>query len=171
MQTVQASFSQIVYDDAGAELGQQYGDFYLSRPGRFRWDYKEGQQIIADGKKIYMYDADLEQVTIRSVQNALGQVPSMLLVNDGTNIQQHFKISELPSDSGSEWVLLEPRQEEAGYDYLKISFSDGQISAIHLQDALGNNTQLQLTNVKQNIKLSSSLFKFAIPEGVDVLEE
>ena len=172
VKTIQASFSQVVVDDSGEELEQQHGIFYLSRPGKFRWDYVgSGQQIIADGKNIYMYDADLEQVTIRSMQNALNQVPSMLLVNDGLEIDQHFTITNLPPENNIEWVLLEPKQDEAGYEQLKIAFSNNQLFAIHLLDALGNDTRLQLKEVKQNTKLSSSLFRFNVPDGVDVLTD
>lgn len=172
VQTVQAMFSQTVLDDAGESFEQQQGVFYLSRPGKFRWDYvNTGQQIIADGKNIYMYDADLEQVTVRSVQNALDQIPSMLLVNNGVDIEKYFKVSSLPSEQDFDWVLLEPKQDEAGYNQLKIGFSNNQLFAIHLQDALGNDTRLQLSKVQQNIPLAASLFKFVAPEGADVLTD
>lgn len=172
VKTVQASFSQSVIDDAGEQLEAQTGMFYLSRPGKFRWDYlNSGQQIIADGKNVYMYDKDLEQVTVRPVQNALNQVPSMLLVDTGVDIESYFNVSGLPPVDGVEWVLLEPLQDEAGYEQLKIGFKGTVLHAIHLRDALGNDTRLELAEIKQNMTLDSSLFIFEVPEGADVLTD
>lgn len=176
--TLQASFTQKVIDETGMTLETSSGVFSLSRPGKFRWDYKstdpdipQGQQIIADGQSIFMFDPDLEQVTQRSLQDALGQVPSLLLVQTGTNIEQHFVITDFGVTDGLSWVALKPKDENAGYQQLMIGFKNSQLSAITLLDGLGNETRLSLFQVKSNISLSKGLFKFTPPEGVDVLRE
>lgn len=176
--TLQAVFTQKVIDETGMTLESTSGMLSLSRPGKFRWNYKsadpdipQGQQIIADGKSIFMYDPDLEQVTQRSLQDALGQIPSLLLVQSGTNIDQHFVITDFALTDGLSWVALKPKDENAGYQQLMIGFKSGQLSAINLLDGLGNETRLSLSQVKTNTKLDKGLFNFIPPEGVDVLRE
>ena len=176
--TLQAVFTQKVIDETGMTLETSSGVFSLSRPGKFRWNYKStdpeislGQQIIADGQFIFMYDPDLEQVTQRGLQDALGQIPSLLLVQSGTNIDQHFMITDFGLTDGLSWVALKPKDENAGYQQLMIGFNQGQLSAITLLDGLGNETRLSLLQVKTNIALEKGLFNFVPPEGVDVLRE
>lgn len=176
--TMQAVFTQKVIDETGMTLETSSGVFSLSRPGKFRWNYKsndtdipQGQQIIADGQSIFMYDPDLEQVTQRSLQDALGQVPSLLLVQSGANIDKHFMITDFGLTDGLSWVALKPKDENAGYQQLMIGFASGKLSAINLLDGLGNETRLSLLQVKTNIALNKGLFNFVPPEGVDVLRE
>jgi len=176
--TLQAVFTQKVTDETGMTLETSSGVFSLSRPGKFRWNYNstdsdtvQGQQIIADGKSIFMYDPDLEQVTQRSLKDALGQVPSLLLVQSGTNIDQHFMITDFGLTDGLSWVALKPKDENAGYQQLMIGFDRGELSAINLLDGLGNETRLSLLQVKTNRSLDKALFRFIPPAGVDVLRE
>lgn len=176
--TLQAGFTQKVIDESGMTLESSSGVFSLSRPGKFRWDYKStdpdisvGQQIIADGESIFMFDPDLEQVTQRDLTDALGQVPSLLLVQTGANVEQHFIITDFGLTDGLSWVALKPKDENAGYQQLMIGFKNNQLSAITLLDGLGNETRLSLFQVRPNIRLNKALFEFVPPEGVDVLRE
>ena len=177
--SLQASFEQLVVDESGMTLEQSTGMFYLSRPGKFRWNYNNpysesgdlGQQIIADGKNIYMYDPELEQVTQRSMLDALSQVPSLLLVQSGGQAQDHFNITDFGVTDGLSWVSLKPKAEEASYQQLMIGFADNELRSIVLIDALGNETRLKLLRVENNVRLSSKLFDFNAPDGVDVLVE
>ena len=100
--TLNAEFTQRVMDERGSVLEASSGVFYLSRPGKFRWDYKnpdfddeQGQQIVADGESLYFYDPDLEQVSKRSLENAIAQVPSLLLVMSNSLLDQHFNVQDL----------------------------------------------------------------------------
>ena len=175
--SLQASFEQTVVDESGMTLEQSSGLFYLSRPGKFRWNYNDpysdtnepGQQIIADGKSIYMYDPDLEQVTQRSMFDALSQVPSLLLVQSGGQIKDHFHITDFGLTDGLSWVSLKPKAEDASYQKLMIGFADSELRSIVLLDGLGNETRLKLLRVENNANISSSLFHFKVPEGTDVL--
>jgi len=178
VQSLRANFEQVVVDETGQTLERSSGTFYLSRPGKFRWDYRNpdpefdlGQQIIADGTSIYMFDPDLEQVTQRSMQDALSQVPSLLLVQFGEDIKQHFQVADFGLTDGLSWVGLKPTDEDAAYQQLMIGFLNGQLHRITLLDGLGNETRLQLSQVQNNLKLSANRFNFVAPEGVDVLIE
>ena len=173
--TLQAHFEQTVMDETGFTLEESSGTFYLSRPGKFRWDYtsidpelEQGQQIVADGQSIFMYDPDLEQVTQRGLEDALGQVPSLLLVQTGANIEQHFDVNDFGEVEGLTWVGLKPKDENAGYQQLMIGFLGEEINTITLVDGLGNETRLSLTAVKDNPELATSVFDFTVPEGADV---
>ena len=115
-----------------------------------------------------MYDPDLEQVTQRGLADALGQVPSLLLVQTGANIDEHFEVSDFGSIEDLTWVGLKPRDENAGYQQLMIGFLGEQLNMIKLVDGLGNETRLSLTQVKDNPELSKDIFDFEIPEGADL---
>ena len=176
VETLRAKFSQRVADENGMLLEESDGEFYLSRPGQFRWDYNStdpelpmGQQIIADGSYIYLYDPELEQLTQRGLKDALGQVPSLLLVQSGANIEQHFQIADYGLTDGLSWVALKPRDEDAGYQQLMIGFKQNTIEQILLLDGLGNETRLQLSQVEENVQLSDRQFVLEPPEGTDIL--
>jgi len=176
--TLEARFDQAVIDETGLTLEESSGTFYLSRPGKFRWDYQSddpdlasGQQIVADGESIFMYDPDLDQVTKRGLEDALGQVPSLLLVQTGTDIDKHFVVNDFGLIDGLTWAGLKPLDENAGYQQLMIGFLGEQLNTITLVDGLGNETRLSLTAVKDNPKLSQDVFDFEVPVGADVFGE
>lgn len=177
--TMKANFEQQVVDETGMTLERSRGKFYLSRPGKFRWDYDSadssavlGQQIIADGQNIYMFDPDLEQVTQRSMDKALSQVPSLLLVQSNDSIEAHFDIIDFGITDGLSWVALKPTaEEEASYQQLLIGFAAEQMRSIVLLDGLGNETRLQLSQVENNKPLPVATFDFEPPAGADVFVE
>lgn len=176
---MQARFTQQVVDESGMTLERSTGNFYLSRPGKFRWNYDSidpeysdiGQQIIADGEYIFMYDPDLEQVTRRNMEDALSQVPSLVLVQTGSQLQDYFSITDFGLTDGLSWVALKPTAEEAGYDELMIGFAGQEMRSIVLRDGLGNETRLQMSGIDINSRLSSSVFNFEVPDGADMFIE
>lgn len=174
--TLEAQFEQRVVDDSGMTLDIAQGKLSLSRPGKFRWDYRDedgaqGQQLVADGKSIFMFDPDLEQVTQRSMKDAINQVPSLLLVQDGSTLDAFFMISDIGLTDGLSWVALKPKSEDAAYQQLMLGFGKADLSVIQLLDGLGNETRLNLSRVKSNTKINRSVFDFTVPEGVDFLRE
>ena len=176
--TMEAAFQQQVVDETGMTLERSSGRFYLSRPGKFRWSYRStdadielGQEIVADGESIYMFDPDLEQVTKRSMQAALAQVPTLLLVQSDANLQEHFIVSDIGLTDGLSWVSLKPIDPDAGYQLLMLGFLNKQLNTIELLDGLGNQTRLVLSEVVANLKLASSVFEFTVPEGADLLSD
>lgn len=156
--SLQADFEQQVVDETGFTIERSRGVVYLSRPGKFRWDYLNhevadgeqalSQQILADGEWIYLYDPELEQVTQRSLQDALGQVPSLLLVQTGANVDQHFLITDFGVTDDLSWVALKPKDVDAAYQQLMIGFNKSGLAAIQLLDGLGNETKLVLSMFK-----------------------
>lgn len=177
--SMQARFDQQVVDEDGMTLERSSGLFYLSRPGKFRWNYDSadleysdiGQQIIADGEFIYMYDPDLEQVTKRSMRDALSQVPSLVLVQTGSQLDDYFNITDFGLTDGLSWVVLKPKGSEASYEQLMIGFAGQELRSIVLLDGLGNETRLQLSSVENNTNLSADTFQFNAPEGADIFAE
>ena len=174
--TLHADFEQRVVDETGMLLNQSHGTFSLSRPGKFRWDYASGdpdfirgQQIVADGDYLYLYDPDLEQLIQRSLVDALGQVPSLLLVQTGADTKKHFEITHFGLTDGLTWTALKPREEDAGYQQLMLGFRGELVSQILLLDGLGNETRLTLSNVVENVEISDSRFEFVPPHGTDIL--
>lgn len=176
--TLSAVFTQRIVDDSGMTLDASGGHLYLSRPGQFRWDYFAPgqtqvleQQIVADGESIYVYDIDLEQVTKRSLDNALSQIPSLSLVQSRAKVAEHFKIFDIGVTDGVSWVGLEPNDPEAGFQQIMVGFENEAISAITMLDILGNETRLDLRKVQKNPSLAADVFEFAVPEGADLLEQ
>ncbi len=173
-----ADFTQRVEDERGSLLELSSGRFYLSRPGKFRWDYQNpdfadesGQQIVADGENLFFYDPDLEQVSQRSLEAALAQVPSLLLVQQGGDVDKHFSIVDYGVTDGLSWVALKPKDADAAYSQLLIGFAGNTISSLLLYDGLGNSTRLELSNVDSTVELDSKVFTFEVPEGADLLRE
>ena len=173
-----ARFSQVIADESGMTLDRAKGRFYLSRPGRFRWDYQNpdpeletGQQLISDGEHIIMYDPDLEQATKRSLQDALLQVPTLVLVNDHSALEALFDISDYGVTDGQSWVALKPKSEDAAYRQLMLGFEEGTLASINLLDGLGNETRLSLTEVEDQAEIAAEVFVFQPSESTDILEE
>ena len=176
--TFQADFRQLVVDESGATIETKTGVFSFSRPGRFRWDYKsgddeypEGQQIISDGNLITFFEPDLETATQRSMVNAVEQVPTLLLVQSSDDLELYFTITDFGLTDGLTWVALKPKAENAGYKGLMLGFAKQTLVSIVLSDGLGNETRLELTKVASNIDLDASLFEFTPSDGVDIIRQ
>jgi outer membrane lipoprotein carrier protein len=169
----QANFSQVLYDERGDLVEESSGRVYLRRPGQFKWDYAppSGQLILSDGEEIVIYDAELEQVTIRSFESALAQVPTLVLVQDGANLEAHFEVIDMEAEGGLDWVAVRPRDEDAGYEELRIGFRGSRLAGIQLLDGLGQTTRLGFTDSEENAELDADTFRFVPPEGVDVLRD
>ncbi|MGD8514009.1 MAG: outer membrane lipoprotein chaperone LolA [Granulosicoccaceae bacterium] len=173
VQTARAAFTQEVLDIERNVIQQSSGTMWLSRPGRFRWDYEKPYQqlIVADGERVWMYDVDLEQVTVRKVDNVIGNAPALLL-SGNTPLEENFEIEEQPaSDDGLLWVKLLPKQADTGFDSMLIAFRDETLQRMELRDSLGNLTRLVFTNMQRNPDIDEAQFVFTPPQGVDVIGE
>jgi len=176
--TLQARFEQKVSDESGMTLQSKTGVFSFSRPGKFRWNYHSqdpdlelGEQIISDGKTITFYEPDLETATQRSMSNALEQVPTLLLVESGQNLDEHFNVTDFGKTDGLTWVALKPKDENAGYQELMLGFAAQDLNTIMLTDGLGNQTRLDLSRVSENTKLDKQLFTFLPSDDVDIIRQ
>lgn len=174
--SLQADFDQRVVDESGSTLDTKTGVFSFSRPGKFRWDYAStdedvpmGQQIISDGQLITIYDPDWDSAVQQSMQDAVAQVPSMLLVQSGKDLDAHFVVSDYGKTDGLTWVGLKPKDPESGYQGLLVGFAGSQLNAIIMTDALGNETRLRLSQLISNSALDPSLFQFKPTESTDIV--
>lgn len=166
-----ADFKQVSYDKAGHPAQSSFGKFYLSRPGKFRWNYQKPfeQEIVSNGGKVWFYDNDLEQVTVKKLDDSLGSTPALLLTGQ-VNIEEKFNLEDQGKEDDMNWVKLSPKNEESGFKYILIGLNAGQLGGMELSDNFGQLTRIYFSNIQLNPKLSDTLFNFKAPQGVDVFE-
>lgn len=171
-ESARADFRQQVYDREGRQVQAASGSFSFLRPGRFRWKYDKpvDQLIVGDGSRVWIYDRDLGQVTVRKLSSALGSTPAALLAGSA-DIEKAFELSEAGRRDGLEWLEARPRAREAGFERILLGFGVSGVEAMELQDHFGQKTVLRFSNVVRNPKLDPSDFRFEPPAGVDVLGE
>ena len=167
--TLTADFKQVSFDQYGNPAQTSYGVFYLSRPGNFRWNYQKPyiQEIVSYDDKVWFYDADLEQVTIKEVDDSLGATPALLLSGE-INLEESFNLEQQGIDEDLEWIKLSPKNEESGFKYILIGMSEGELAGMELSDNFGQLTRIYFTNLKLNTELPEDVFQFTVPEGADV---
>jgi outer membrane lipoprotein carrier protein len=157
----------------GAAGGQvTSGTFEFLRPGRFRWAYTKpyDQLIVADGDHLYIFDKDLNQVTVKRLQGALPSSPASILF--GTNdFERDFDVTDAGTRDGLAWISAKPKAKDTPFERIEIGFKDGLPAGMRLADSLGNLTTLSLKGVERNPQLDPGTFKFAPPAGADVLED
>lgn len=171
--SAQANFTQEVQDKNGKVLQSASGTMQFVRPGKFRWEYRKpyAQLIVGDGQKFWMYDADLNQVTVKRLDAALGSSPAALL--SGSNeIERGFILSNIEGREGLEWLQAKPKSNETTFEKILMAFNaKSQLVVMELHDAFGNHTVLRFTELLNNPPMSPQRFKFVPPKGADVLGE
>ncbi len=167
-----ARFKQVVFDETQKPVQESSGTLWIERPNKFRWDYEKPykQQIVADGQKLWVYDAGLQQATVRNLTGGLSDTPAMLLAGKG-RLEDNFTIQPLEAQGGLEWVQLKPRRKDGGYDDIRIGFAQGKLRAIEMVDGFGHTTRVTLESPRENARIEASRFSFKPPEGVDVVGE
>ena len=172
LHTLQADFRQILRDEQGS--GNQFatGTFYLSRPGRFRWDYEtpNNQYILADGRSVWLVEEDLEQVTQRSQKSALKGTPAQLLAGSG-ELDDEFNVLELDARLGMSWLELEPKDEDAQFSRITLGFREDELASLEMIDKFGQISSFIFTNTRRNPQLDQDVFKFIPPPGYDILDQ
>ena len=173
LKTLSAGFVQIVQDKQGQVTERATGTLLISRPNRFRWDYKQPyvQTIVADGKKLWLYDPDLDQVTVRTLEQGLGATPAMLLSGSG-NVGDAFTAGPVEQQQSLTWSRLVPKQKGSDFERVSLGFdARNELAAMELVDKLGQTTTIQFAQVKRGAALDDSLFRFVPPKGADVIGE
>lgn len=174
MRTMKADFVQNIVDKKGKSMQKSTGHMSLLRPNHFRWDVVQPnkQLIVTNGKRLWIYDPDLDQVTIRALAKAAGETPAMLLSSDNVSLTKEFKVSSVQgSPSSLQWFMLIPTDQGTMIASLKLGFANQQIRRMQLQDHLGHTTSIEFNSVAINKNVSSSLFNFKPPAKVDVIDE
>lgn len=170
VQSASGEFSQYTVGPQGQTKPPQRGRFLFMRPGRFKWDVIKPyeQQIVSNGREIYQFDPDLNQVTVRKVDQALGASPAAILFGSGS-LEQSFEVTALPNREALVWLRAKPKQADAGFVHVDLGFKDGLPHRIILLDAFGQTTHVELTALVRNPGLSTSNFDFIPPKGADVV--
>lgn len=171
-QTITGSFSQLTLDSSGTQLQEAAGEMVLQRPGLFRWHTNPPleQLLVSNGKKVWLYDPDLMQVTVQKMDQRLTHTPALLLSGDVSKISENFSISYKEGGPVVDFVLT-PTAKDTLFDTLRLSFRNGVINDMQLLDAVGQRTNILFMNVKVNEPVSADQFVFDAPEGIDVIED
>ncbi|HEX5364204.1 MAG TPA: outer membrane lipoprotein chaperone LolA [Gallionella sp.] len=171
--SAQANFSQVVLDQNGKRIQSASGVMQFVRPGKFRWTYQKPyeQLIVGDGAKFWLYDKDLNQVTVRKLDAALGSSPAALL--SGSNeIERGFVLKESGVQDGLDWLQASPKSQDSSFNAIRMAFdAQSDLVVMELNDQFGHKTVLRFSGLKRNPQLAPSLFKFVPPKGADVLAE
>ncbi len=168
--TARAQFTQTVVDKNGKTMQQSSGSLSLSRPGKFRWSYDKPYQqlLVGDGQKVWIYDPDLNQVTVKKLDQALGNTPALLLAG-GVGIEQAFELKELPLSEGLSWIEAIPRNREGSFAAIQLGFNGSTLVKMKLKDNFGQTSLLNLMQFERNPPLDSAQFQFTPPKGADVI--
>jgi len=170
LDSMQAQFKQVLTDRNGQSIDEASGTLAISRPDRFRWDYREPYQqvIVADGTRIWIYDSDLEQVTVRKLDETLSATPAMLL-SGRSNLSDNFNVTQATREGALDWVRMEPRRDDTDVKWVRLGFEGAVLKYMQLADKLGKTTSLAFSKVERNPPLDPSRFTFTVPPGADVI--
>jgi len=171
VKTGRATFTQTVTSPDGAKTRTSRGTFDFARPNRFRFEYAKPfqQLIVADGTKVWIYDADLNQVSTRKLANALGATPAALLA--GGSLDADFDLAAQPPHDGLEWVKATPKAKDAPFQSVTVGFRGKELAVVELVDAFGQRSRLQFAAFAPNASVSPDDFRFVPPPGADVIEQ
>ena len=172
LKTLRAEFAQTVTDGKGEQVQNAQGTLVIVRPGRFRWELTpEGgspQLMVADGKNLWFYDRDLEQVSVKAATAALTATPAGLLSGDG-NIRELFTVTPAGKKDGFDWVLVTPRESDADFREARLGFGMSELKRMVLKDKLGQTVRLEFFKSERNPPVAESEVKFTPPSGADVI--
>ncbi|MFP8965099.1 outer membrane lipoprotein chaperone LolA [Pokkaliibacter sp. CJK22405] len=168
-----ADFQQVVVDANGRPLQQTTGSIDLQKPDLFRWETDEpyAQLLVSDGKFVWLYDKDLEQVTKQPLDRRATATPALLLSNDVKAIEKSFDVQGRTDGNGLWFFQLKPKDKESLFTELRMSFKDSSLQEMSFSDSLSQQTRITFRNMEEDVMLPSNLFKFTPPEGVDLIEQ
>ncbi len=170
--TMRAQFTQVVNDKQGRKVQEVEGTMQLQRPNKFRWDYNKPyeQQIVSDGKQVFLFDTELQQVTIRELSKTLGSSPAAMLAG-GEGVEKSFMLKNAIRKDGLTWVLALPKDKESGFDRVLLGFKADKLRKMELYDSFNHITHITFNEVERNPVLQDATFLFTPPKGVDVVGE
>jgi len=173
VQTLSGSFEQVVLDQGGTRLQEASGDMHMARGNRFRWHTREPfeQLAVSDGKLVWIFDVDLEQVVEKPLTEDSASTPALLFGGDPTSVAEAFVVTEGDRDGNAVTYHLEPRLDDSLFVQLEVTFVGDEPQSMRLEDALGQQTALDFRNTVVNGKLDNDLFNFIAPDGVDVIRQ
>jgi len=172
VQRYQAKFDQVVLDEGLNPIQESSGNVWIERPGKFRWQYHTPfeQQIVGDGKQVWVYDVELKQVAVRRMEGALGNTPAMLLAGKGS-LDANFTIKDLGHQGELDWVQMKPKKSDGGFEDIRIGFTGGKLRMLEMIDGFGQMTRVTFREARENPAIPADRFRFQPPKGVDVITE
>ena len=170
--TATAKFEQQVLDRAGKVIERASGTFAFARPGKFRWTYEKPhkQLLVGDGQKLWIHDPDLNQVTIKRMDQAISSTPAALLAGRD-DITRLFTLRDGGTADGLSWVEATPKAQDTGFERVRMGLDGKTLAAMELYDQLGGRTFLRFTDLKANVPVTADSFQFKPPAGADVIED
>jgi outer membrane lipoprotein carrier protein len=171
-QSARTSFTQTVRDKDGTTVQSASGKLSFARPGKFRWEYEKPylQTIVGDGQKLWVYDKDLNQVTVKKLEGALGSSPAALLAGSN-DIEQYYNLDAKGTKGGLDWLEAYPRDQDSMFDKVRMGFKGNTLDTMELYDHLGQVTVIRFGKLERNPKLAANVFTFTPPAGADVIED
>jgi len=170
--SARTTFTQTVRDKDGGKVQTATGTLAFARPGKFRWEYEKPYQqtIVGDGEKLWVYDKDLNQVTVKKLEGSLGSSPAALLAGSN-DIEQYYNVEAKGSKNGLDWLEAFPRDQDTMFEKVRMGFKGNSLDTMELYDHLGQVTVIRFGKVERNPKLAANLFSFTPPKGADVIED
>jgi outer membrane lipoprotein carrier protein len=171
-QSARTTFTQTVRDKDGSKVQTSSGTLSFARPGKFRWQYEKPYQqtIVGDGEKLWVYDKDLNQVTVKKLEGSLGSSPAALLAGSN-DIEQYYNVDAKGSKNGLDWLEAFPRDQDSMFERVRMGFKGSNLDTMELYDHLGQVTVIRFGKVERNPKLAANVFTFTPPKGADVIED
>ncbi|MFA6312731.1 MAG: outer membrane lipoprotein chaperone LolA [Sterolibacterium sp.] len=168
--SARGSFSQSVVSKSGRKAQVSEGTFAFFRPGKFRWTYEKpyDQLIVGDGERLWIYDKDLNQVSVKKLGQALGSSPAALLAGDAA-LEKHFVIVDAGSSEGMELIEATPRAQDGSFERVRLGFRDNLPRLMEVSDNFGQVTTLRFERFERNAVLAPGLFRFVAPKGADIV--
>lgn len=168
--TARAHFHQTVVDKQGRKIQEVDGMMQLQRPGKFRWDYNKPyvQIIVGDGQKVWLFDPDLNQVTVRNMDKALGASPAALL-SGSKEMENAFVLKDEGVNESVDWISATPKDQDSGFEKVMLGLKNDNLVEMELHDHFGQITVIEFNHLEKNVKLASQSFIFNPPKGADIL--
>ena len=165
-------FVQSVYRQNGGRADESEGNFAFERPGKFRWNYVKPypQVLVGDGARLWSYDPELGQVTVKKMGDALGSTPAAILAGDGA-LDATFTLEDGGEANGLVWAIATPKAADSSFARMKLGFRDGALVGMEIRDNFGHITILRFTRLTANVAIDPAAFRFTPPAGVDVIGE
>lgn len=172
VKTGKAHFRQLVLDKKMTSVQESSGTMLFSRPGKFRWVYEKPyeQLIVGDGVKLWMYDVDLKQVTVKQMGRAIGSSPAALLAGS-SEIELHFNLKDLGRRGTLDWLEATPKDKDSSFESVRMGFSEKGLDVMELRDHFSQTTVIRFSDIERNPKIPPDAFKFTPPKGADVISD
>jgi len=172
VESYSADFTQLLTDEEGEVVEESTGKLWLQRPGKFRWSYDTPWErlIVANETEVWLYDAELEQVTLRSADNAIEQTPAGLLAGNLETLN-NYSSTTVSNISGDAVVTLIPVASGGDFQQVILTFAGKDLLSLSLQDRFGQLTSIELKNIQRNPELAADVFSFSVPDGADLIDQ